>query len=114
MEAFYHRAWLLIQPRAMEKSIYSLEAEVLSSLLKRVRKEQQLTQVEVARRLRRTQSFVSKVEKGEIMIDAVVLFLLCRAMEVSFRDFADRFEKEWHQKVPQKDERLEKISSDRN
>lgn len=84
----------------MEKSIYSSEAEVLSRVLKRVRKENKMTQVEVAGRLKRTQSFVSKVEQGEIMIDAVVLFLMCRAMGVTFSEFAGRFEEEWERQKP--------------
>jgi transcriptional regulator with XRE-family HTH domain len=84
-----------------QKSIYSRESETLKDLLKRVRKERKLTQVQVAQRLGRTQSYVSKVEQGEIMIDAVVLFLLCRAMEVPFAEFAGRYEEEWERQIPQ-------------
>ena len=83
----------------MEKSIYSIEAGILSRVLKRARKEKKLTQVEVARRLGRTQSFVSKVEHGETMIDAVALFLLCQAIEMPFRDFAAQFESEWERET---------------
>jgi|GEM_PF-1330826 Predicted transcriptional regulator with C-terminal CBS domains len=85
--------------KVKQKSIYSREAETLKDLLKRVRKERKLTQIEVAKRLGRTQSYVSKVEQGEIMIDAVVLFLLCRAMEMPFGEFASRFEAEWERQT---------------
>lgn len=87
-----------------QKSLYSREAETLTVLLKRVRKERKLTQVDVALRLGRTQSYVSKVEQGEIMIDAVVLFLLCRAMNMPFGEFAGRFEEEWEQLPPNQPE----------
>lgn len=56
-----------------------------------------MTQVEVAQRLGRTQSYISKVEDGEIMIDAVVLFQLCRAVGIPFGEFATRFEKDWNE-----------------
>lgn len=98
-EAFYHRAELFIQPVPMNKkarkSIYSSESDTLKDLLKHVRKERKLTQIDLSQRLGRTQSYVSKVEKGEIMIDAVVLFQYCRAMEIPFGEFAARFEEEW-------------------
>ena len=42
-------------------------------LLKRARKAAGLTQVEVARAMERTQSFISKIERGEIRIDPIEL-----------------------------------------
>ena len=91
--------YLDIQSLVMEKSIYSFEADVLSRILKRARKEKNLTQVEVARRLKRTQSFISKIEHGETMIDAVALFLFCRAIELPFSEFAAQFEAEWERET---------------
>jgi transcriptional regulator with XRE-family HTH domain len=41
--------------------------------LKQARVEASLTQVEVARRLKRPQSFVSKIESGERRVDVVEL-----------------------------------------
>ena len=57
----------------MEKSIYSGEYQQLCTLLRQLRREAGLTQVEVARRLDVPQSFVSKYESGERRLDVVEL-----------------------------------------
>jgi DNA-binding XRE family transcriptional regulator len=49
----------------VEKSIYSAEYQRLCSLLRELRHEACLTQVQVAARLGVPQSFVSKYESGE-------------------------------------------------
>lgn len=46
--------------------------------LRAARQEASLTQIEVARRLRRTQAFVSKCESGERRIDVVELAAFAR------------------------------------
>ena len=46
--------------------------------LKQARVEAELTQVEVAKKLKRPQSFVSKIESGERRVDAVELSELAR------------------------------------
>lgn len=48
----------------MEKSIYSQEYELFLQVLRETRQEKGLTQIEIADRLGETQSFVSKVERG--------------------------------------------------
>jgi transcriptional regulator with XRE-family HTH domain len=46
--------------------------------LRRAREDASLTQAEVARRLRRPQSFVSKCESGERRVDIVEMASFCR------------------------------------
>jgi transcriptional regulator with XRE-family HTH domain len=46
--------------------------------LKQARVEAELTQVEVAKKLKRPQSFVSKIESGERRVDVVELIDLAR------------------------------------
>jgi transcriptional regulator with XRE-family HTH domain len=77
----------------MPKSIYSAEQEVLQDLLRQVRTESGLTQVELARKLKHPQSFVSKYESGERRLDAVELRQVCLALGLTLSKFADRFEK---------------------
>lgn len=57
----------------MEKSIHSNEYKVVLQRLRKARDEAGLTQVQVARKLNRHQSYVSKVESGERRVDVVEL-----------------------------------------
>jgi hypothetical protein len=58
----------------------------LAALLRRVRLESGLTQAQVAMRLRRPQSFVSKYEAGGRRIDVVELQAICEALGRDVRD----------------------------
>jgi transcriptional regulator with XRE-family HTH domain len=55
------------------KTIYSKEYRELASLIKRARKGASLTQMQVAKKLGRPQSYVSKVEAGQYYIDVFEL-----------------------------------------
>jgi transcriptional regulator with XRE-family HTH domain len=57
----------------VEKSIYSEEYQQLCTLLRQLRREAGLTQVDVAKRLDVPQSFVSKYESGERRLDVIEL-----------------------------------------
>jgi transcriptional regulator with XRE-family HTH domain len=57
----------------MKKSIYSKEYEYLVSQLKKARLEAGLTQVKVSKLLKKSQSNISKVEKGQIRLDVIQL-----------------------------------------
>jgi len=57
----------------MKKSIYSLENKRLIAKLVYARKAAALRQLDVATRLKKPQSFVSKVERGERKIDITEL-----------------------------------------
>ena len=65
---------------------------LLLELLRNFRLEAGLTQTALASRLRRPQSFVSKIETGERRLDLVELAEYCRALRVPLRDFVRRFE----------------------
>ncbi len=78
----------------LQKSIHTSDYEVFLRLLRRVRAEAGLTQSELAQRLGQTQSFVSKVERGERRLDVVELRWFCDAMGVPLVEFVDRFERE--------------------
>jgi transcriptional regulator with XRE-family HTH domain len=57
----------------MGKTIYSDDHSRLVARLKKARAESGLTQIAVAELLGRTQSYVSKVEKGQRQVDIVEL-----------------------------------------
>jgi len=64
----------------------------LLELLRQVRIEAGLRQVDLARKLRRPQSFVSKYESGERRLDLLELSQVCKALGTSLGDFVKRFE----------------------
>ena len=77
----------------VKKSIYSPEQSELLKLLREKRKAAGLSQTELALRLGRSQSFVSKYESGELRLDLVELSLICRALGLSLSSFVRQFEK---------------------
>lgn len=78
----------------MPKSVDRSEYDVFLQLLRRARDEAGMTQVQLADRLEQTQSFVSKVERGERRLDVVELRWWCGAMGLSLSDFVGRLEQE--------------------
>ena len=76
----------------MEKSIYSKDYSIFLNELRDARIRASLTQEQVAERLGQTQSFVSKVERGERRLDVVELRAFCEILGVSFPSFAERLE----------------------
>lgn len=52
----------------------------LTKALAQARRDAGLTQVDVASKLRRPQSFVSKYEQGERQLDVVEFVAVCRAL----------------------------------
>ena len=78
----------------MEKSIYTREHAALLRILKRARHDANVTQVQLAKKLRLTQSLYSKMERGECRIDVIQLRTICRVLGISFVDFIERLERE--------------------
>jgi transcriptional regulator with XRE-family HTH domain len=76
----------------MEKSIHTRENAALLELLRETREGAKLTQVDVADRLGKGQSFVSKVERGEIRLDVVQLRSFCHAIRTTLPVFVQQLE----------------------
>jgi len=70
----------------MPKSLRSPRQKRLQDLLARVRQTRRLTQAEVARRLKRPQSFVAKYEGGERRLDVIEFVDVAKALETDPRD----------------------------
>ncbi len=62
----------------MRKSIYTAAYGRLLNAIKQARLDAGLKQSDVARKLQRPQSFVSKLESGERRIDLIELAQLCK------------------------------------
>ena len=77
-----------------EKSIYTDEYAAVLRLLKTARKKSGVTQIELAERLGQTQSFVSKVERGDRRLDIVQLRTILLEFGVSLPDFVKQLEAE--------------------
>jgi len=67
----------------VEKSIWTEEYQQLCTLLRQLRRDAGLTQVEVARRLDVAQSFVSKYESGERRLDVIELRHVAQALGIT-------------------------------
>jgi len=70
----------------------SSEQERFQNILRELRLDAQLRQIDLAKILRQPQSFVSKYESGERRLDFLELRDVCRALGVSLADFVCRFE----------------------
>ena len=76
----------------MEKSIFSEDYSLFLQLLRDARKRAGLTQEDVAERLGKTQSFISKCERGERRLDIVNVREICKAIGISLPEFVAVFE----------------------
>lgn len=74
----------------MGESIYSKEYRLFIERLKKVRLEAGLTQVQAAQKLKKPQSYVSKIERGERRIDVVELQQFLKIFKKGLRDFFDK------------------------
>jgi transcriptional regulator with XRE-family HTH domain len=65
--------------------------DIFRDLLKELRLAKDLTQTQVAERLRLPQSYVSKYETGERRLDFVETVFVCEALGTSLQEFAAAF-----------------------
>lgn len=77
----------------MSKSVFTPAYQVLLEELIAARREQQVTQVELAHRLGKPQQWVSSVETGVRRIDLIELFAIARALSVDGVALVSRIEK---------------------
>ncbi len=79
---------------SVEKSIYSRENSEVIQLLKKIREDAGVTQIQLAESLGVTQSYVSKIERGERMVDVVQLRTICIRLGTSLPKFANLLERQ--------------------
>ena len=86
------------------KSVFTKEYEQLLARLIHARKDAALTQQELAQRLGRIQSFVSKYERGERRLDVIEFIHVAHAIGVNAADLVATIEKELISRKAQKSE----------
>lgn len=77
----------------MRNELRAPKKKVLREFLRSLREEQDLSQCELARRLGKDQTFVSKYETGERRLDVLEIMDLCDALGITFLRFCRRLEK---------------------
>ena len=65
----------------MQKSTFSPHYDIFKTKLVTMRKAAGLTQRQLAKRLKREHSFVSRIELGERRLDVVEFYWVCRACD---------------------------------
>ena len=76
----------------MKKSVYTPEQITLQNLLRQLRNEAGLKQIELAERLGKYQTFVSHYETGEKMLDLPELRQVCSALGIDLIEFVRQYE----------------------
>ncbi|MCA1612769.1 MAG: helix-turn-helix domain-containing protein [Acidobacteria bacterium] len=77
----------------MKKKVYLAQRSRLVSLLREIRIEAGLTQMELAAHIERDQTFVSKYESGQRRLDVLEVREICQAIGITLEEFARRLEK---------------------
>ncbi len=70
------------------------QREKLFCLLKKIREENNLTQVVLSERLGTPQSFISKYESGTRRLDVLEIRQICLKVGISMVDFIERLEED--------------------
>jgi len=78
----------------MGKTIHSHSYATAISLLKRERVKAKVTQVEIAQRMKVTQTYISKCERKERRMDLIESMDYCHAIDLKFSEFAKKLEKQ--------------------
>jgi transcriptional regulator with XRE-family HTH domain len=77
----------------LEKTVFTTDYATLLRLLREIRAEKGMTQIQLAQRLKETQSWVSKCERGEHRLDVLELKAFCAGLDMTLTGFIERLEK---------------------
>jgi transcriptional regulator with XRE-family HTH domain len=81
----------------MRLSKENYQREKLHELLRRIRQEKGIRQVELAEKLGVPQSFISKYESGDRALDILELRQICKAIGISLEEFVRKLEERLHE-----------------
>ena len=74
----------------MTKTIYAPEYRILLQILKDSQKKSNLTQIDIAKKLGKNQSYVSKILSGERRIDVFELMQLVQVLDLEIVDLLQK------------------------
>jgi transcriptional regulator with XRE-family HTH domain len=77
----------------MKKRIYIARRNLMTDLLRGLRRETGLTQVELAARIEKDQAYVSRYESGQRRLDVLEVREICQAIGITLQEFIRRLEK---------------------
>lgn len=77
----------------MKKRIYLAQRGRLISLLREMRIEAGLTQVDLGARIEKDQAYVSRYESGQRRLDVLEVREICQAIGINLEVFVKRLEK---------------------
>lgn len=78
---------------------WNLKRALLQEALKQIRLDAQLTQADLAKRLGKPQSYVSKYESGERRLDIIEIQEVCLAAGEPLLRFVDALEKKFKEEA---------------
>ena len=91
----YTRFWGIslnaLQFPPMAKPSYEAELRIVQALLIQIRQEAGMRQVDLARKLHRRQTFVSRYETGKYQLDLPEIDLVCDAVGIPLLKFIHRY-----------------------
>lgn len=96
----------------MQKTLYSPEHRLFLNLLKEIREQRDVTQVELAARLEWEQTLVSRTERGARRLDVLELRRWLAALEVDLAAFVAELEDRLQKNMPPGARRSKKPRSD--
>jgi transcriptional regulator with XRE-family HTH domain len=76
----------------MKKTNLNQQHEKLQSLLKEIRQDKGILQIDLAKNLNVPQSFISKYESGNRRLDILELRQVCQAVGISLEEFIQKLE----------------------
>ncbi|MFA4826987.1 MAG: helix-turn-helix transcriptional regulator [Candidatus Shapirobacteria bacterium] len=81
---------MIVIIKMMDKTIFTREHKLLTKLLRQARIDAGLDQIQVAKLLKKTQSYVSKIESGQRRIDIIQLKEFARIYKKNINYFLDK------------------------
>ena len=91
---FLHTGQLILRCRTLGHTSGTSARHALAVLLRQLREEAGLRQVDLAKAIGEPQSFVSRYESGERRLDLLELRAVCRALKCPLNEFVRRFEEQ--------------------
>ncbi len=76
----------------MKKKNKNVQREKFQELLKRIRQDKGIRQIELAEKLGVPQSFISKYESGDRQLDILELRQVCQAIGIPLQEFIRELE----------------------